>query len=283
MIKSMKTARLVSNSIVYAILTIMSIIWLIPIAWVVLSSFRGEGGAFVPYFIPKTFTLDNYIKLFTNDIFPFGRWYANTFIIAIVNCVLNTTMTLSTAFVLSRMRFGLRKTYLIVALVLGMFPGFMSTIAVYYILKALGLTQNLLALILVYAGGAGLNFYISKGFFDTLPRALDEAARLDGANNATLFFKIILPLSKPIIVYTALMSFMAPWLDFVLARIIMGDNYNMYTVAPGLFAMIQRQFISEYFVVFAAGCVCVAIPTAALFMSLQRFYVEGVTGGSVKG
>ena len=169
-----------------------------------------------------------------------------------------------------------------IALVLGMFPAFMSTIAVYYVLKTLGLTQSLLALILIYSASSGLSFYVAKGFFDTFPRSLDEAARLDGATNAQLFLKITLPMSKPMIIYTALTSFMAPFADFVFARVIMGDNYEKYTVAVGLYQMLSREMIDKYFTQFAAGAVVIAVPITILFVLLQKFYVEGISGGSGK-
>lgn len=268
----------------YAVLVLLSVIWLIPVVWVVLTSFRAESGSFVPNFIPETFTLRNYRELFADtSVFSFGQWYANTVFVAVCSCILTTFITVSTAFVMSRMRFALRKSMMKTALVLGMFPAFMSMIAVYFVLKSVGLTQSLLALILVYSGSAGLSFYIAKGFFDTIPRAMDEAARIDGANNAQLFFFITLPLSKPIIVYTVLTSFMAPWMDFIFARVIMGDNYSKYTVAVGLYTMLSREFIDQYFTRFAAGAVCIAVPITALFIANQRFYVEGITGGSVKG
>ena len=168
-------------------------------------------------------------------------------------------------------------------LVLNMFPGFMAMIAVYFILKAVGLTQSLLALVLVYSGSAALSYYVAKGFFDTIPRALDEAAYIDGASKSTIFWRITLPLSKPIVVYTVLMSFMAPWMDFIFASVIMKDNYDNYTVALGLFQMITRENIYDYFTVFCAGAVVVAIPIALLFLFMQKYYVEGVTGGAVKG
>lgn len=279
----MRTKRHVENAAVYVILIFLSVIWLIPIAWIVLTSFRAGGGAFVPEFFPKEFTLDNYFKLWTDNIYPFRKWFANTFIVAICSCILSTFLTLSISYVLSRLRFKLRKTYMNFALILGMFPGFMSMIAVYYVLKTVGLTQSLVALVLVYSAGAGINFYICKGFFDTIPRSLDEAAKIDGATNSQVFSKIILPLSSPIIVYTSLMAFMAPWADFIFAKIIMGDNYSKYTVAIGMYQMLEKENIFNYFTTFAAGCVCIGVPIVILFSFLQRFYVEGVTGGSVKG
>lgn len=278
--KRTKTA----NIIIYAILIVLSIIWVIPIFWTLLTSFRAESGSFTSYFFPKNYTTDNYVNLLTDtSVFSYPTWFINTLIVAIFSCLLTTVITLSVAYVISRLRFKLRKTYMNIALILGMFPAFMSMIAVYYILKTFGLTQSLTALVLVYSASAGLSFYVAKGFFDTIPRALDEAALIDGATRSQIFFRVTLPLSKPIIVYTAMTSFMAPWADFIFARVIMGDNYEKYTVAVGLYQMLSREMIDKYFTQFAAGAILVALPVTILFIFLQRFYVEGVTGGAVKG
>lgn len=278
----MKNKRRLQLSLVYLILTILSIVWLLPIAWVVLTSFRAEGTAYVDYFIPKHFTLDHYIKLFTNDTFPFGRWFMNTLMVATFTCIISTFITVAMAYSLSRIKFKFRNRFLKLALVLNMFPGFMSMIAVYYILKALGLTQTLTALVLVYSAGAALGFYIAKGFFDTIPYSLDESAMIDGATRMDIFFKITLPLSKPIIVYTALIAFMGPWIDFIFAQVILGDATSKYTVAIGLFSMLQADTINNWFMAFTAGSVLIAIPITLLFMVMQKYYVKGVTGGSVK-
>ena len=278
--KRTKTA----NIIIYAILIVLSIIWVIPIFWTLLTSFRAESGSFTSYFFPKNYTADNYVNLLTDtSVFSYPTWFINTLIVAIFSCLLTTVITLSVAYVISRLRFKLRKTYMNIALILGMFPAFMSMIAVYYILKTFGLTQSLTALVFVYSASAGLSFYVAKGFFDTIPRALDEAALIDGATRSQIFFRVTLPLSKPIIVYTAMTSFMAPWADFIFARVIMGDNYEKYTVAVGLYQMLSREMIDKYFTQFAAGAILVALPVTVLFIFLQRFYVEGVTGGAVKG
>lgn len=284
-IKSYKAKQRLTLTSSYSILGVMSVVWLFPIVWIVLTSFRGEGGAFVPYIIPKTFTLENYriLLLNTTGNFPFVRWFLNTLFVATISCILSTFITIAMAYALSRLRFKLRKPFLKVALVLNMFPGFMSMIAVYYILKALNLTETLFALILVYSSGAALGFYIAKGFFDTIPMALDESAMIDGANKWQIFTKITLPLSKPMIVYTSLMAFMGPWMDFIFAKVIMGDKINSYTVAIGLFTMMTRTTANSLFMAFTAGCVIIAIPITILFIVMQRFYVEGVTSGSVKG
>ncbi len=274
----------ISTAIIYVILTILSIIWVLPIIWVFITSFRAEPGSFTNTFFPKSYTFNNYIKLFSdNQQFYFFRWFLNTLFVSIFSCLISTFFVLSVSYVMSRLRFKMRKPFMNIALILGMFPGFMSMIAIYYILKAFGISQSLIALILVYSGGAGLGFFIAKGFFDTLPRALDEAAYLDGATKSYVFWKITLPLSKPIIIYTLLTAFMGPWVDYIFASVIMGDNYTNYTVALGLFKMLEREFIHTYYTQFAAGAVIVSIPIAILFVATQRFYVEGVTGGAVKG
>jgi len=185
---------------------------------------------------------------------------------------------------MSKLKFSWRKTYLNIAMIIGLFPGFMSMVAIYYILKTFGLTGSLPALILCYSSGAGTGFYVAKGFFDVIPNALVESAKLDGANNAQIFWHIILPMSKPIIIYTALMSFTGPWMDFIFAQVILGENNReAWTVSVGLYQMMYgSQADQSIFSVFAAGCVCVGIPIVTLFMVLQRYYVEGVTAGAVK-
>ncbi|APX72752.1 sugar ABC transporter permease [Companilactobacillus allii] len=282
--KNYKAKKRNTRFLVYAILTIMSIIWLFPIVWIVLTSFRSEGGAFVPYIMPKDFTLNNYKILLTDATgnFPFVRWFLNTFVVATFSCLLSTFITIAMAYALSRLRFKMRRPILKIALVLNMFPGFMSMIAVYYILKALDLTQSLVALVLIYSAGAALGFYVAKGFFDTIPMALDESAMIDGANKWQIFTKITLPLSKPIIVYTALMAFMGPWMDFIFAKIIMGDDVKDYTVAIGLYSMMSKTTANSLFMSFTAGCVLIAIPITLLFIYMQKYYVEGITSGSVK-
>ena len=280
----MKLRSKLTDILIYTLLFALAAIWLIPLLFLVIHSFRAEPGAAIRYLFPKTYTADNYLRLFTDtDLFNFPRWYLNTLIVSAGSCVLSTMYVLMISYAFSRLRFRGRDFMMRAGLILNMFPGFMSMIAVYFILKAVGLTQSLLSLVLVYSGSAALSYYVAKGFFDTIPRALDEAAVIDGASRATIFWRITLPLSKPIVVYTVLMSFMAPWMDFIFASVILKDNYDKYTVALGLFQMITRENIYDYFTVFCAGAVVVAIPIALLFLFMQRYYVEGVTGGAVKG
>ena len=284
--QSAKRKRFINNSIVHVILAVLAAIWVFPILWVVLTSFRAEKGSYVSTFFPKAFTLDNYTKLFTDTtILNFPQMFMNTLFIAVCSCILATFYVLAVSYCLSRLKFKLRKPYMNMAMILGLFPGFMSMIAVYFILKALGMTEgNLikLALILVYSGGAGLSFQIAKGFFDTVPVAVDEAALLDGCTRWQIFTKITLPLSKPIVIYTVLTSFMSPWLDFIFAKVICRANSDQYTIAIGLWKMLEKEYIDSWYICFAAGAVLISIPIAALFLYMQRYYVDGLSG-AVKG
>lgn len=267
----------------YIILVVLSVIWLFPIFYITMNAFRQEGSFYVNYIIPKNFGLDNFKAILLDDSkFHYVRWFKNTLVVAVCSCALSSFIVLSTAYTLSRVRFAGRKVIMNLLLVLGMFPGFMSMIAVYYILKGMGLAQSLAALVLVYSGGASLSYYVAKGFFDTIPKALDEAAYIDGATKWTVFTRITIPLSKPIIIYTILTSFMAPWADYIFASVILGDKSEYYTIAMGLFNMLSKENIDKYFTQFAAGAVLISIPIAALFISLQKYYVEGLSG-SVKG
>ena len=284
--KSAKAKRTRNNVIVHIILAILAAIWVFPIFWVILTSFRAEKGSYVSTFFPRSYTLDNYRKLFTDTtILNFPKMFMNTLIIAVFSCILSTFFVLSVAYCLSRLRFKFRRPYMNMAMILGLFPGFMSMIAVYFILKAMGLTEGSLiklALILCYSGGAGLGFQIAKGFFDTIPVAIDEAALLDGCTRWQIFSRITLPLSKPIIVYTVLTSFMAPWLDFIFAKVICRANSDQYTIAIGLWKMLEKEYIDSWYTSFAAGAVLISIPIAILFLFMQRYYVDGVSG-AVKG
>lgn len=278
-----KQKKRVVNIFVHILLIVLSLLWVFPIVWIVMTSFQVEQYPNMKHFFPKGYTLNNYIRLFTDTSqFYFVRWFWNTLFVAVCSCLLSTFYVLCVSYTFSRTRFRQRKPMMNIALILNMFPGFMSMIAVYYVLKAFGITKSLIALILVYSGGAGLGFHIAKGFFDTLPRALDEAAAIDGATKWQVFLKITMPLSKPIIVYTVLTSFLAPWLDFIFAKVIMGDQYKNYTVAVGLWTMVQKEYIMQWYTRFTAGAVCVSIPIALLFITMQKYYVEGVSG-AVKG
>ena len=285
-IRAGKARKTVVNTIVHIILAILAFIWVLPIFWVVLTSFRAEKGSYVTTFFPKSYTINNYVKLFTDtSILNFPKMFMNTFIIAVFVCIISTIFVLSVSYCMSRMRFKMRKPFMNIAMILGLFPSFMSMISVYYILKALNLVEGgmiRIALIIVFSAGTGVGFYVGKGFFDTVPRSLDEAAIIDGASRWQIFTKITIPLSKPIIVYTILTSFMAPWVDFIFAKVICRADAKYYTVSIGLWKMLEKEYIDSWYTCFAAGAVVVSIPIAILFMFTQKYYVEGMSG-AVKG
>lgn len=281
-----KFRKIINNIFSHSFLLVLVLVWIAPLVWILLTSFRGEQGLYSTEIIPKTLTLSNYTRLFTEtEIFNFGLWFVNTLIVSICSCLISAFYTLAVAYAMSRARFKMRKPFMNIALIMGLFPGFMSMIAVYYILKGVGLTEGyfiLVALVLVYSGSAGLGFYIAKGYFDTIPRAIDEAAIIDGASKWDVFTKITIPLSKPIIVQTVIASFLAPWADFIFAKVIAGSNARYYTVSVGLFEMLSRENVNQFFTRFAAGAVLVSIPMVILFLSIQRYYSEG-NSGAVKG
>lgn len=271
----------IGNAATYTVLIVLSVVWLLPFLYLILQAFRGESTGMVNYILPKTVTVENFVSLFRDTDFP--KWFSNTLIVSIVVSVIQTAIVLMVSYALSRMRFRGRRALMNLILVLGMFPGFMSMIAVYFILKLIGLTQTVLGLILVYTGSSGMSYYIAKGYFDTVPRALDEAARIDGATRHTVFLKIVLPLAKPIVIYTALMGFMGPFGDYMYASLIAFGNTRSYNVAVGMYSFLDREHIAAYFTRFCAGGVVIAVPIVLLFLWLQKYYVAGVTGGSVKG
>ena len=268
--------------IIYAVLILISLVWLIPFFILVIQSFSSNSGMAADTLFPKQWTFDNYVKLFTET--KFMTWYGNTMLVSVVVTVFQTVIVLMTSYALSRLRFKMRKPLMNVMLILGMFPGFLSMTAVYFVLKEINLTQNLIGLMLVYSASSAMQYYICKGFFDTIPKSLDEAARIDGASRHPVFVKIILPLAKPIIIYTILTAFIAPWGEYMFSSFIMLGDPDKYTVAVGMKSWLDNSVLAgEYFTVFCAAAVVVSIPITALFIWLQRYYVEGVTGGSVKG
>lgn len=283
----MKARRFLTNTACHILLAVLSIIWILPIIYVILTSFRKEGGTYKSYIIPREFTLDNYINLFNdNQILDFKRWFFNTLIIALCVMLISGFMVIAVSYCMSRLRFKMRKPFMNIALILGMFPGFMSMFAIYYIFKGLGFLETGLlkqiALVMVYSGGAGLGFYMAKGFFDTIPKTIDEAAYIDGASKWETFIHITLPMSKPIITHTLLTAFMGPWTDYIMARVIMGQDRDYYTIAIGLWTMLEKEYINTYYTQFYAGCVLISIPISILFLLTQKCYVEGVAG-AVKG
>lgn len=281
---SLSAKRRIGNIASYIVLVLISVIWVLPFVFLVLQSFRCEDYGPVGYILPKQWGFDNYIYLFSSEC-NFLQWYLNTFIIAIAVAIGQTIMQIMMAYALSRFRFRLRKPLMNMMLILGMFPGFLTMIVLYQVLFSLGLTgpNAVPGLIIVSIASSGMGYYVVKGFLDTIPKSLDEAAQVDGATRFQVFYKVILPLCKPIVIYTVLTAFMGPWGDFVFARTIALNAQEGMNVATGLYTWLSAANITEHFTRFCAGGVVVAIPVMTLFLFLQKYYVEGVTGGAVKG
>jgi arabinogalactan oligomer/maltooligosaccharide transport system permease protein len=277
-----KASNTIANSLIYALLVVITIVWLVPFACIVLQSFRCESTHMVGYVLPKEWGLDNYKRLLETNFF---RWYLNTFIIALCTALGQTIIQLCMSYTLSRFRFKMRKGLMQFMLILGMFPGMLGMIILYNILKDMGLTEAnaVPGLILVNIASSGMGYHVSKGFFDTIPKSLDEAARIDGATRMQILYKVILPLAKPIVIYTVLTAFMAPWGDFVFARYISNNATDGMNAAVGLYTWLNADSINNRYTTFCAGGCLVALPVTLLFMFLQKYYVEGVTGGAVKG
>ena len=285
-IGGMKAKRITGDVITYIFLIAVCLVWLLPFIWLVAQSFRDGKGQFISTFFPTAYTFNNYKALFTEfDVMNFPRMFMNTFVIACCTCVISTFFVLSVSYCTSRLKWKMRKPYMNMAMILNLFPGFMTMVAVYFILKAIGLTEGdkiPLALIICFSSGAGTQFYVMKGFMDTIPKALDEAAAIDGCTRWQIFTKITLPLSKPMIVYQIITSFMGPWVDFVFAKVIVRTNAKYFTVSIGLWSMLEKEYVDTWFVRFCAGAVLVAIPISVLFMITQKFYQEAMNG-AVKG
>lgn len=278
-----KASRRISNLIVYIVLIAITVVWLFPFFGLVMESFKVDTTAMDGELFPTKFGFDNYVRLFKET--DFLKWFKNTAIMGIATAVFQTLFVLSMSYTLSRLRFKMRKPLMNFMLILGMFPGFLTMILIYKVFSDLGLTMEMapLGLIIVYCASSGMGYYISKGFFDTIPKTLDEAARVDGATRLQVFYKVIMPLSGSIVIYTILMGFMAPWGDFMLASYLIHENSVGMSVAVGMFEWTSKTMLNTNYTMFCAAGVIVAIPVTAVFLALQKYYVEGVTGGAVKG
>ena len=278
-----RASRRLSNTIVYIVLIAITLIWLFPFVGIVLESLKVNTRAMDGEFWPVKFGLDNYIRLFNET--DFLKWFKNTAIMGLATAFFQTFFILAMSYTLSRMRFTGRKFLMNFMLILGMFPGFLTLILIYKVFSDLGLTMEMapVGLIIVYCASSGMGYYVSKGFFDTIPKTLDEAARVDGATRAQVFYKVIMPLSGSIVIYTILMGFMAPWGDFMLASYIIHENSAGMSVAVGMYEWLSKTMVNTNYTMFCAAGVVVAVPVTTVFLCLQKYYVEGVTGGAVKG
>ena len=282
----MRAKRITGDVITYIFLSVMCVVWLTPFFWVIMQSFRDGTGQFISTFLPEKFTINNYVALFTDFyVINFPRMFLNTFGLSICTCIVSTFFVLAVSYCTSRVKWKMRRAYMNMTMIINLFPGFMSMVAIYFLLKAMGLTEGSnipIALIICFSAGAGTGFFVMKGYMDTIPKALDEAAAIDGCTRWQIFTRITLPLCKPMIVYQIITSFMGPWMDFIFAKIIVRAEAKYYTVSIGLWRMLEMEYIGNWFTRFCAGAVLVAIPITILFMITQRFYQEAMSG-AVKG
>ena len=278
-----RASRRLANTIIYIVLIAMTLVWLFPFFGIVMESFKVNTRGMDGELFPEKFGFDNYIRLFKDT--DFLKWFINTGLIGVATAFFQTFFVLAMSYTLSRLRFKGRKALMNMMLILGMFPGFLTLILIYKVFYDLGLTMQMapVGLVIVYCASSGMGYYVSKGFFDTIPKTLDEAARVDGATRLQVFYKVIMPLSGSIVIYTILMGFMAPWGDFMLASYIIHENSAGMSVAVGMYEWLSKTMVNTNYTMFCAAGVVVAVPVTAVFLALQKYYVEGVTGGAVKG
>ena len=278
-----KASRRLANTVIYIVLILITVIWLFPFFGIVMESFKVNTQMMDGELFPEVFGFDNYIRLFKET--DFLKWFGNTALMGVATALFQTLFVLMMSYTLSRLRFKGRKGLMNLMLILGMFPGFLTMILIYKVFYDLGLTMEMapVGLIIVYCASSGMGYYISKGFFDTIPKTLDEAARVDGATRFQVFYKVIMPLAGSIIIYTILMGFMAPWGDFMMASYIIHENSQGMSVAVGMYEWLSKTNLNTHYTMFCAAGVIVAIPVTIVFLALQKYYVEGVTGGAVKG
>lgn len=269
----------IDTTVTYIILILVAFIFFFPCLWLILASFSKSGSIYsFDGFFPKSYSLATFKRLFTDTtMYNYPKWFLNTLLIAIGSCALGTFLTILTAYTMSRFRFKARKHMMKATMILGMFPSFMGMTAVYLLMTQFGLINKPWGLILIYSASAPMGYLTQKGYFDTIPKAIDEAAKIDGATNFQIFMKINLPLSKPIIVYTALTSFTWPWSDFILPKLLLKEK-DLYTVAVGLMSLDETEFAR-----FAAGSVFIAVPIIILYFALVKNLVESISAGAVKG
>lgn len=261
-------------------LIIVCLIVIIPVIWIVMSSFNEGKGLMSSSLLPKHFTLDNYLDLFKDT--DYVIWFKNSLSIAVLNSFVSVILIMITAWVVSRFQFKGRKSGLMTMLILSMFPSFLSMTAIYTLFITFGLNKSVLSLVLVYSAGAiPYNVWLVKGYLDGIPMSMDEAAYIDGSSKLNTFIKIILPMSKPIIVYCAVSQFMMPWMDYILPNLLYTGEASR-TIAVGLYTMIAGNENAD-FTVFASGAVLIAVPITILYLLFQKYLVEGIAAGADKG
>ena len=273
-----RPATTIKAVIVYAIVLLISFIFAFPCIWLILSSFNANGSLLtLDGFFPESYSFDTFKTLFTEKVeHDYMTWFGNTLFVAGISCVISTVLVLAVSYTMSRYRFKSRKQMMKATLLLNIFPNFMNMTALFVIMTQFDLINNLWGLILLYSSGATMGFLVQKGFFDTIPSTIYDAATLDGATDLRVFVSIALPLSKPMIVYTALTSFVWPWSDFMLPKLLLPDK-SQWTVAIGLNWLDESKFS-----IFAAGSVFIAVPIVALYIALSKYLIQGGAAGAVK-
>jgi arabinogalactan oligomer / maltooligosaccharide transport system permease protein len=279
---SIKRQKYIRLTLTYLVILAMFAIIIYPLLWIVGSSFNPGQSLSGSNIIPKNATLAHYKELFDLDRSNYLYWYWNSLKVSVLTMIFTVILVSLTAYSFSRYRFIGRKNSLMTFLILQMIPNFAALIAIFILALLTGLLDSHFGLILVYVGGAiPMNTWLMKGYLDTIPKELDESAKMDGAGHLRIFFQIVMPLATPIIAVIALFSFIAPFGDFILATVLLRTE-SKYTLAVGLYDMVAKQFGAE-FTTFAAGAVLIAVPIAILFLSFQKYFVSGLTAGGTKG
>jgi arabinogalactan oligomer/maltooligosaccharide transport system permease protein len=262
---------------------------LFPLVWMISASFDTLGSLSAQKLIPDNIGLDNFRTLFGNPDQPYLKWLRNSIIISASNAVLQMFIGATAAYALSRFRFKGRKLTLMTILVVQMFPQLLAATAIFLMLADLGKSIPFLALgqtsalIIVFAGGAlGINAWMLKGFYDTIPSEIDESAKVDGASHAQIYFRIILPLARPVLAVITLLSFIGTMNEFLITSVILGGNQNAITLAVGMQQYIDGQY-NAHWGPFAAGALIASVPVMILFLYLQKHVVSGLTAGANKG
>ncbi len=274
----MHAKQIADKFLTYSILIVVSLIFVFPCFWLVISCFSKSGDMYsFNGFFPSEYSLDSFKLLFTDTVmYNYMSWFLNTLLVAVVSSLLGTVLVILTAYTISTFEFRGRKALMKGALVLGMFPSFMGMTAVYLLMTQFGFINSHLGLALIYAGGAPMGYLVQKGFFDTIPKSIYEAASIDGASNFHIFRTITLPLSKPMLVYTLLTQFAWPWSDYILPKLLLKDK-SLWTVAVGLMSLPETEFAR-----FSAGSVFIAVPIVILYFCLSKYLVNGMAAGAVK-
>ena len=274
----MHAKSIADKFLTYSILIIVSLIFVFPCFWLVISCFSKSGDMYsFNGFFPSEYSFDSFKLLFTDTVmYNYMSWFTNTLFVAIVSSLLGTVFVILTAYTISTFEFRGRKALMKGALVLGMFPSFMGMTAVYLLMTQFGFINSHLGLALIYAGGAPMGYLVQKGFFDTIPKSIYEAASIDGASNFKIFRSITMPLSKPMLVYTLLTQFAWPWSDYILPKLLLKDK-SLWTVAVGLMSLPETEFAR-----FSAGSVFIAVPIVILYFCLSKYLVNGMSAGAVK-